>query len=587
MARKKKDDHSTPPFNCPVVAVGASAGGLEAFKRFLAVLPARFGFALVFLQHLSPKHKSLLPDLCRSQRNDLDIVEIDNGMTVQPCRVHIVPPGQLVGIEDGAFRLSPIPADEKAHQLIDLFLLNLAGAKGELGIAVILSGAGTDGARGLQAIKAAGGLIYAQDPATAGHTSMPLSAIDTGYVDHIMAPEKIAQEIVTLEFSCAEEVCDTEPSQAEWVREFYRLIGEKTGYRFDHYKHSVAARRIRRRMILRGARTPREYMEVVRSGKNEAMLLASDLMIGVTSFFRDEESWAALQKEVIPRLIAGEGEGPVRVWTPACSTGEETYTVPMLLLDELERAGNRRELQIFATDLNDRTLEKAREGRYPASVTADIPAGLARKYFHLSEDGLALIAAKEMRERIVFAAQNLVADPPFSRLDLIICRNLLIYLEPKAQAKCIDLFHYALNDGGYLFLGNAETAGPSTLFEGVDGRKSRIYRKIGQKVVPLPAFAGTRPDPFHSRRHPSGCTRGRRASGNRWLLRPRRPCWRSLPRRLWPSTAITKSSTITAPPTVISGNREECRPATCWSWCRRIFAAGFGARSTAAFTRLA
>jgi PAS domain S-box-containing protein len=486
MAPEKAQDQGSHDEKCPVVAVGASAGGLDAFKRFLAELPGRFGFAVVFLQHLSPRHKSLLPELCRSQRTDLEIVEISDHLDVCPCRIHVAPPGRLLHVQDGVFRLIPVPEGEKAHLLIDGFLSNLAGEMGDQAVAVILSGAGTDGARGIKAVKEAGGVVFAQDPGTAGHPSMPLAAIDTGHVDAILSPERIVQELMTLRFSCDVATCDMETSDKAWVRDFYHLIREKTGYRFDHYKQMVAARRIKRRMSLRGVPTSKAYLEIVRNRDAEALLLAADLMIGVTSFFRDGQPWKVLKKEVVSRLIAQSDDRPIRVWTPACSTGEESYSIAMMLVDELERAGKRREVLVFATDMNDRTLAKAREGRYPVSVTADIPANYVRKFFSCSEDGLSLVAARELRERIVFARQDLFSDPPFSRLDLIICRNLLIYLEPEAQEKCVALFHYALSDTGYLFLGNAESAGPSSSFESIGSRKCRIYRKVSQGAKKSP-----------------------------------------------------------------------------------------------------
>ncbi|MEJ2689387.1 MAG: CheR family methyltransferase [Deltaproteobacteria bacterium] len=495
MTPNKAHDDKDPRTRCPVVAIGASAGGLDAFQRFLAGLPARFGFAVVFLQHLSPSHKSLLPELCRSLRTDLDIVEITDNLEIQACQVYVAPPGRVAHVRNGVFRLSQVRKGEDAHLLIDEFLIDLAEEMGDWTLAVILSGAGTDGARGIQAIKVAGGIVFAQDPASAQYTSMPLAAIDTGYVDSILPPDRIAREILALRLFGDEPSCPADDSDSAWVRSFYQLLHEKTGYRFDHYKQKVASRRIRRRMILRGVPTLENYLEMVRNRDAEAALLAADLMIGVTSFFRDGRPWQVLKKKVIASLLAGIEGRPIRVWTPACATGEEAYSIAMMLVDELDRAGKKEEIQIFATDMNDRALEKARAGRYPASVRADIPAGYVRKFFTFSEDGLFLVAAKDLRERIVFARQDLLSDPPFSRLDLIICRNLLIYLEPEAQERCISLFHYALNDEGYLFLGNAESTSQGTLFEIVDHRKCRIYLKKTEGIAAKPPLmsSGHRP----------------------------------------------------------------------------------------------
>lgn len=498
MKSDKANAEGSPRTNCPVVAIGASAGGLDAFKRFLAGLPSRFGFAVVFLQHLSPSHKSLLPELCRSLRSDLDIVEIADDLEIQACRVYLVPPGRMAHVRDGVFRLSPVRKGEDAHMLIDEFFIDLAEVMGDQTLAVILSGAGTDGARGIQEIKAAGGIVFAQDPATAQYTSMPLAAIDTGHVDSILAPDRIVREILSLSLFGDEPFCPMEASDSAWVQRFFTLLHEKTGYRFDHYKQKVASRRIRRRMILRGAPTVEAYLEMVQSRDAEASLLAADLLIGVTSFFRDGKPWKILQKKVIPALLSGAEGRPIRVWTPACATGEEAYSIAMMLVDELEQAGRRPEIQVFATDMNDRALEKARAGRYPASVTADIPSGYVRKFFTFSEDGLSMVAVKALRERIVFARQDLLSDPPFSRLDLVICRNLLIYLEPEAQERCISLFSYALNDDGFLFLGNAESAGPGSLFEIVDDRKCRIYRKRSAGIAAKTPALSLGPHPLAS-----------------------------------------------------------------------------------------
>ncbi len=496
MQADKDRDDGGPCLKCPVVAIGASAGGLDAFKGFLTGLPVQFGFAVVFLQHLSPSHKSLLPELCRSLRSDLDIIEISDNLEMQACRVYVAPPGRMVHVRDGVFRLSPLREGGDAHLLIDEFLIDLAEELGDWTLAVILSGAGTDGARGIKEIKAAGGLVFAQDPATAQYTSMPLAAIDTGHVDTILPPERIAGELLTLRLFGDEPYCPADASDFSWVGGYYRLLHEKTGYRFDHYKQKVAARRIRRRMILRGAPTVETYLEMVRNRNAEAALLAADLLIGVTSFFRDGKPWQVLKNKVIAGLLSsGVEDRPLRVWTPACATGEEAYSIAMMLVDEVERTGKKREIQVFATDMNDRALEKARAGRYPASATAEIPAEYVRKFFSFSEDGLFLVVSKELRERIVFARQDLLSDPPFSRLDLVICRNLLIYLEPEAQEKCISLFHYALNDDGYLFLGNAESAGQGSFFEIVDDRKCRIYRKKSEGGASKSPVLSTRLQP--------------------------------------------------------------------------------------------
>ncbi|MEJ2696184.1 MAG: PAS domain S-box protein [Candidatus Sulfobium sp.] len=474
MEPKLRTDDRKPGAEFPIVGIGASAGGLNSLQCFIAALPKEFGFAVVFVQHLSTKHKSLLPDLLHSRRPDLHIEEIAEGMEVFPGRLYLCAPGREMKIEQGVFRVTA-PTEGHVHFPIDEFLVSLAEDAGERATAVIFSGAGTDGARGVKTVRAMGGNVFVQDPETAEFPGMPLSAVNTGQVDRVLPPEDIAREVLKT-LSVREEELIT-PLE---VGAILGVIYEKTGCRFNHYKKSVVSRRVRRRMYLHGISSVKEYMDIVADKDEEASALASDMMIGVTSFFRDRVAWKALKIEAVRKLVAADKAGPIRVWSPACATGEEAYSIAMMLSRELELAGRKREVQVFATDVNDRALEKAREGKYPGSITADIPADYIKRFFTCSEDGISVIINKEVRERVVFARQDLLSDPPFSRLDLVICRNFLIYLEPDAQEKCIALFHYALVDGGYLFLGNAESANRSgDLFKSVGHKKCRVYLKIG------------------------------------------------------------------------------------------------------------
>jgi two-component system CheB/CheR fusion protein len=462
----------------PIVGIGASAGGLNSLQCFLAALPKKFGFAAVFMQHLSPKRKSLLPELLNKRRPDIAISEISDGLEVFPGRLYLCPPGKEIRIHKKIFRVAA-PASDHVHLPIDEFFISLAEEAGERAIGVIFSGAGTDGARGIRAIRDMGGTVFVQDPSTAEFAGMPTSAINTGQVDRVLPPEEIAREIVKLHDAGAAASAPDSTITPEEFENFYRLIHAKTGYRFNHYKKNVVGRRIRRRMYLRGASSISDYMETVTNSDAEASSLASDLMIGVTSFFRDRLAWKALRIGVIRKLAAEDSDRPARVWTPACATGEEAYSIAMMLSSEFGPAGTSREIQVFATDVNDKALEKAREGKYPGSIAADVPPDLMRKFFACSEDGISVVIDKVIRESVVFAKQDLLTDPPFSNLDLIICRNLLIYLEPDAQEKCIALFHYALKNGGYLFLGNAESVGKhKALFRSLPHKKCRIYQKI-------------------------------------------------------------------------------------------------------------
>ncbi len=464
-----------------IAGIGASAGGLDALQRFLASLPPDFGFALVFIQHLSPKHKSLLQELLSARWPSLVIQQISDGLKLQPGRLYLSPPGKEARLRNGLFHTTVHP-EGLIHLPIDEFLTSLAEYAAERSIAVIFSGAGTDGARGCRAIRSVGGTVFVQAPQTAEFNSMPLAAIATGQADAVLSPEDIAAELQRLQGLGQAAVSREYPITPEEYGDFFRILQEKTGGRFNHYKKSVVGRRIRRRMYLHGLSAIKDYLGLISTNDSEAALLASDLMIGVTSFFRDRVAWKALNLEAI-RKIATENTGlPIRIWTPASATGEEAFSIAMMFLRELELAGKTRDIHVFATDVNDRALERAREGKYPASITADVPQEYVQKYFTPTDDGNFLVINKDVRERVVFARQDLLIDPPFSRLDLIICRNFLIYLEPEAQEKSITLFHYALKEGGYLFLGNAETVGrKSKLFQSIGHKQCRVYRKLEAK----------------------------------------------------------------------------------------------------------
>ena len=464
-----------------IVGIGASAGGLDALQRFLAVLPKDFDFALVFIQHLSAKHKSLLPELLSARRPSLVIQEISDGLKIQAGRLYLAPPGREVRLRNSFFQTT-VHTEGLIHLSIDEFLSSLAEDAGERSIAVILSGAGTDGARGCQAVRSAGGTVFVQDPETAEFNSMPLAAIASGLADAVLSPEQIAGELLKLQRLGDAEANRECAISAEEYDSFFRLLQEKTGGRFNHYKKSVVTRRIRRRMYLQGLSAVKDYLGIISTNDSEAALLAADLMIGVTSFFRDRVAWKALNLEAVRKIAAGNTDRPIRVWTPASSTGEEAYSISMMFLHELALAGEKRDVHVFATDVNERALERAREGKYPASIAADVPQEYVQKYFMPTEDGNFLVINKEVRETVVFARQDLLTDPPFSKLDLIICRNFMIYLEPDAQEKCITLFHYALNAGGFLFLGNAETVGKKNrLFQSIGHKQCRVYRKLETK----------------------------------------------------------------------------------------------------------
>ncbi|MGD1074883.1 MAG: PAS domain S-box protein [Thermodesulfovibrionales bacterium] len=503
-----KPDETTvdkkPDAAFPIVGIGSSAGGLHSLDCFLEALPKDFDFAVVFIQHLSPEHKSLMPEILRSKWRDFEFIEIEDALQLLPGRIYLCPPAIEVRIYKEAFRVISRPG-EHVHFPIDEFLVSLAEDSAERAIAVIFSGAGTDGVRGIQAVRTEGGTVFVQDPATAQFPELPQAAINTEKVDSILPPTDIAREIVKLISSGVVTVAPDKLINPSELEPFYLLIREKAGLSFNYYKKTVISRRIRRRMYLHGVASVSEYLDMVANKDGEAALLSSDLMIGVTSFFRDRLAWKALRTGVIGKLLAHDDDSPLRIWTPACATGEEAYSIAMMMCHEMDLTGNKRELHVFATDVNDRALEKAREGKYPSSISADVQQEFMRKFFMDSDDGNSVTVNKEIRQHVIFAKQDLLIDPPFSRLDLIICRNLLIYLEPDAQEKCITLFHYALKPGGYLFLGNAESPGrKSIMFKLLTNKKCRVYEKVD--VSPpsrLPVPFATERTPVSIRQQPA------------------------------------------------------------------------------------
>jgi two-component system CheB/CheR fusion protein len=404
---KPEPDSPDRPF--PIVGIGASAGGLNALDRFLSALPDEFGFALVFMQHLSPTHKNLLPELLSARKSALSIEEASDGLEIIPGRLYLCPPREEVRIEKTVFRVASQTREHK-HLPIDEFFISLAEDAAERAIAVIFSGAGTDGARGVHAVRTAGGTVFVQDPATADFSAMPLAALATGQVDAVLPPEEIAREILTFYTSGMIAPSPDSVDVPQHLDPFYHLIHEKTGYRFNHYKKSVLSRRIKRRMYLHGLSSAGAYLTMIATDDAEARLLASDLMIGVTSFFRDRLAWEALHLGATRKLAAEDEASPIRVWTPACATGEEAYSVAMLLQHELDLAGRKREIQVFATDVNDQALERAREGTYPATIVADVPADYLATFFMPSEDASSLTINKEIYGSLS-CSQNRTSSP--------------------------------------------------------------------------------------------------------------------------------------------------------------------------------
>ena len=447
------------------------------------MLPAGTGMAFTLIQHLDPTHASMMVDLLAGH-TPLKVQQAADGMPLEREHIYVIPPGAYLSIRGGALRLSEPSERHGARLPFDFFLRSLAEELGERAICVILSGTGRDGSLGLKAVKEKGGLVIAQDPDEAEYDGMPRSAILTGAVDLVLPvaklPETLAkygrQLVLNGERRKGLAPDDHPPDR---LAEIVDLLRTRTAHDFSLYKPGTLSRRIERRMALAGADDSGGYLDMLRRDSGELELLAKDLLINVTSFFRDSSAFEFLAKEVIPDLVHRQpSDRPLRIWVAGCSTGEETYSLAMLFLEEIAAAKRNIKLQVFASDVDEEAVALAREGRYSESIAADVsPARLAR--FFTQEDHSYRVVP-ELRGTVVFTTQDVLADPPFSRLDLISCRNLLIYLRPEAQEKVLLLFHFALREGGVLMLGGSETVGRlDDRFEPIS-KAQRIYRQIGR-----------------------------------------------------------------------------------------------------------
>jgi len=481
--------------SCPVVGIGASAGGLVAFKAFFAHMPADSGLAFVLVPHLDPSHRSLMVELLTRQ-TDMPVSEVRDGIEVEPNHVYVIPPAKYLEIEGGRLKLSKPPEQIRIETAIDHFLYSLAEDQQERAMGIVLSGTSSHGSIGLRAIKANGGMAMAQDPESAEYDSMPQNAIDTGVVDYILSPEDMPATLIRYArhayVSGAWEPLEPAKTELEQLDRLLASLKARANYDFRHYRKNMVMRRVQRRMGLHLIDELADYSEFLRQNPDEAKKLVRDLLIGVTGFFREPEAYEALEGRVFSQwLERKESDIPIRIWVPGCSTGEEAYSIAMLLIQKFGEAQVPLNLQIFATDIDEKALEFARQGKYPVSIEADVEAEKLRRFF--TKTGSHYQVNKQLREQVVFATQNLINDAPFSRLDLISCRNLLIYLEPEVQRKVISLFHFALNDNGYLFLGSSETIGRHIdLFETVS-KKWRLFRRIGptrRDIVDFPITLG-------------------------------------------------------------------------------------------------
>ncbi len=472
---------------CPVVGIGASAGGLAAIERFLDAMPpqAEAALALIVVQHLDPDRKSLLRDLI-SKHTRMTAQEATDGAAVEPGVIYLIPPNKDFALVEGRLQLTE-PVNPRGLRLaIDFFFRSLAKDRRDKAVAVVLSGSGTDGTLGLRAIKEAGGLVIAQQPESAQYDSMPRSAIVTGLVDYVLPPDEMPERIMAYierafgnTLQRVERAAPPGARLNEPLQRIFSLLRSHTRHDFSRYKHNTILRRIERRMAVHQLETIEAYVRLLQQDGAEVGILFRELLIGVTNFFRDPEAFASLQERVIPALFAGKRNGDaVRVWAPGCSTGEEAYSIAMLIQEQLSQTKADIRAQIFATDIDPEAIDQARAAVYPNGIAADIsPERLAR--FFTEENG-AYRVKKVIRDMVVFAEQNVADDPPFSRMDLISCRNLLIYMNGDLQRRVLPLFHYALNPMGYLFLGTSESVGEfADLFAPVDRKWKIFVRKPG------------------------------------------------------------------------------------------------------------
>jgi len=487
----------------PVVGLGASAGGLEAFTDFLEALPGSTGMAFVLVQHLDPKHGSVLPDIL-SRATKLPVAGVTDGLKIEPNCVYVMPANTDMTLEDGVLKLAARHLTEGRHLPIDHFFKSLAEERRERAIGVILSGTASDGTAGCQAIKAAGGITFAQDEKSAKYSSMPRSAVFSGSVDFILSPKSIARELARISRhpylvhhpTLRQEA--GEPGQAPRPDELtviFAMLLDATGVDFTHYKQSTIRRRVSRRMALNRLESVRDYVGFIRTRSGELDELYKDILIHVTGFYRDSAMFDVLSGTVLPALLARRSESdPVRIWVAGCSTGEEVYSILITVLEYLWdvakdlpiASAGAKAFQIFATDISDASLQRARAGLYSESEMAGISPERKKRFFTRADGGYQI--NKPVREMCVFARHNITKDPPFSNLDIISCRNLLIYLGPDLQKRVIPALHYALKHNGYLMLGESETPGAFADHFTLVDRKAKIYQKKRMSPRLIPYF---------------------------------------------------------------------------------------------------
>ena len=463
------------------VGIGASAGGLEAIDAFFNTMDPESGCAFIVVQHLSPDHKSLMTELL-SKRTSMPVQRATEGMPVLANHVYLIPPNHDLRIFHGKLLLTEQKRQGGINLPIDIFLTSLAEDQGEKAIGIILSGTGSHGTRGVRAIKKKVGMVMSQNLETAGFDGMPRSAIATGLVDYILAPDEMPGELLRFikhPYASKQESSESLLSDETGLNRIFSLMRDKTTIDFTYYKPSTVVRRIERRMTVNQINSLPEYVHYMEGFPKEIDCLQRDLLIGVTNFFRDPLAYKELRETWLPQLFRERGDQPIRIWVAACSTGEEAYSMAILCHEVMAALGKLVEIKIFATDIDKDSIAFAGAGIYPESISADVPPELLAKYFYRRNDGFQI--SRHIREMVVFAQHNLVKDPPFTNLAMVSCRNLLIYLQSVLQQRVLELFNFSLNPGALLFLGSSETTGDMAEYFEPLHNKWRIYQSRGRK----------------------------------------------------------------------------------------------------------
>lgn len=472
-----------PPVEVTVVGIGASAGGLEAFERFFQKVPRHSHLAFVIVQHLDPDHSSLLVEILQ-RHTPLRVMEAQDQMRVEANSVYVIPPNHYMSFEKGRLHLCVPDIPRGQRMAIDYLFASMAHNASESAIGIIFSGTGTDGTLGAQAIIAEGGLVLVQAPATAKYNGMPNSAISAGFASHILPVEAMPAMLLS-----KKRLLTLPDTNIHGIDKVLLALRRTTGHDFSQYKKTTIGRRIARRMIAHNIDDRRIYAQYVQKNPLETQALFKELLINVTHFFRDADAFEILEHDILPKLLADKTESDVvRVWVAGCASGEEAYSIAILLREYIERNETHFTVQLYATDLDDEAIQFARAASYPLSITDEVSPARLQKFF-IKEDNRYKIK-KHIREMVVFATQNIIKDPPFTRLDLLCCRNVMIYLEPRMQDQMIPMFHYALRTGGVLFVSPSEGIGNhAELFNPID-RKWKFYRATSA-IKPAPKMTVT------------------------------------------------------------------------------------------------